>query len=126
MEFNIKQKNCLLTGVILACEVESSEAEIRTFLTVSSFKKGINNECIPWDNVIKSFSEDQNIIFTIHYYSLKASYIEYGYDIHENDLIQNNVIENICGWDNVYKELAKIIDDFSVLRPQWNCDNPLD
>lgn len=123
MEFNIKQVNNLLTGVTLACELDSDTTEIRKFLTVSSFNKKADGKAIPWDNTIKSYDTGDNAIFKIHYYSLSESDMEY--DINNNDLIDNVVINDIHGWEQLYKELLKIVDDLEMLVPEWQCDNPL-
>ena len=122
----MKQVNELLTGVILACELPSDSPEIRMFLTVQSFKKGVDGERIRWNKIIKSYNMGNDSIFILHRYSLLSEYIELNYDIHDNDLTEDVVLDNIIGWDRLYEELSKIIDDLGLLRPQWHCGNPLE
>ncbi|MBQ6250989.1 hypothetical protein [Ruminococcus sp.] len=126
MEFNTQQVNNLLTGVILACELNSNNPKTRRFLTLKSFDIGIDNKRALWDKTVKSYSRGDKALFIIHVYSVPAEYIELNYDIDDYDLTENIMINDIIGWTRLYEELSKIINDFSILLPQWHCDNPLE
>lgn len=125
MELNIKQINELLNGVVLACELNSKTPEIRKFLTVKSFHALSKGKYIPWNNTIK-FCNTDDVVFIIHYYSVFSNFIENDYDIGEEDLVEDIIIDNIYSWNELYHKLSEIIDNFDILTPQWNCDNPLD
>lgn len=126
MELDVKQINNLLTGIVLACELKADKPEIRNFLTVKSFKLDSDGNHHVWDNKIKSADIGDNALFIVHCYSVPAEYIDLDYDIHNGDLIDDVIIDNIIGWDKLYEVLSKYIDDVSILVPQWNCDNPME
>ena len=125
-KFNLKQINHLLTGVILACEVPTQDETNRRFVTIRSFyynHSSKNLQC--WDKNIKSYQEGEHALFRIHVYTVSSESIEKKYDIHENELIENKLME-VIGWQELYANLAKYVRDINKFVPQWHCDNPLE
>ena len=126
MEFDVKQINELLTGIVLACELKSDKSELRRFITVKSFNVDSNDRLMPWDKKIKSADEGNYALFVVHSYSVSAKYIELDYDIDDDCLEDNIVIDDIVGLDKLYEVLSEHLDDLSVLIPQWHIDNPVE
>ncbi|MDO5560362.1 MAG: hypothetical protein Q4F95_12295 [Oscillospiraceae bacterium] len=124
--FETQQVNNLLTGVVLACEVKDSDEEHRKFLTVRSFDISKSGKPAAWDKTVKPYDRGNNALFVVHYYSVKARYMQLNYDIDDNDLTKNIIIDHIYGWDQLYNQLSKFINNYSELKPQWHCDNPLE
>ena len=119
MKFSQYQINCLITGVQLSAEIQSSSPELRHFVTIKGYNKSHR-----LDKILNS-EKIENIFFCIRDYEVESYLIENDFDIHENDLINSFYVKDIVGISNAEKELIKHIPDFSVLVSNWKCSNPL-
>ncbi|MDE6005531.1 MAG: hypothetical protein K2G88_09125 [Oscillospiraceae bacterium] len=124
-EFNFKQINNLLTGVILACELPTHDEINRRFITIHSFEYHSNGELLCWNKKIKSQQEGNNALFRIHVYTVPSEYIAKDYDINEACLTENKLIE-VIGWQELYANILIYIKNLNKFVPQWHCDNPLE
>lgn len=128
--FSVQQINNLLTGIVLAAELESDKPGLRKFLVMDSFQLDESGRRKLWDKKIKKFDKADNAIFDVRCYSLTSedmeNYLKLGYEIESDSLTEDIVIKDIVGWDNLYKALSQFTDDVSILQPQWQCDNPLE
>lgn len=125
MQFDGKQINNLLTGIILACELSGNNNQKR-FITVRSFDLAANGTLLNWDNTIKSYDRGAQAYFRIHVYTVPSEYIENEYDINEDMLSENEYNEDIIGWEALYKHLSKYVTELKMFVPQWHCNNPLE
>lgn len=124
-EFDLKQINNLLTGIILACELPTQDETNRRFITVHSFEYNSNGELLCWDKKIKSQQEGNYALFRIHVYTVPSEYIQKDYDILEDELMENKLIE-VIGWQELYDNLSIYVKELNKFVPQWHCDNPLE
>ena len=123
MELSIKQKNELLTGIILAQELVATIEQTRRFITVKSFE--ISDDRIKsWSKNVPTTFDDLKAKFIVKVYSIKIEYINL--DVDERDCLEYICYEDIYSFDKLYSVLGKYIDDFSGLIPQWNIDNPIE
>ena len=58
-------------------------------------------------------------------YEISGSYYINNWDVTEDCLLSQFYEDGISGTDALEKELRKYIKDFSVLKPEWYCENPL-
>lgn len=123
MELSIKQKNELLTGIVLAQELEATLEQTRRFITVRSFEI-CDNKVKAWSKNVPTSYDDLNAVFVVRVYSIKSEYIDM--DVDERDCSEHEYTGNIHSFEELYKVLEKYIDDFSGLIPQWNVDNPIE
>lgn len=121
--FDIKQLNNLSTGVKLATELKSSNDNLRKFLTVLGYSYN-NGKIIMLDKYINNKSLN-NIFFELRCYEISVDYLNYNWDITEENLESEIYLDDIKGVESLEKELLNYIKDFSVLLPEWNCENPL-
>ncbi len=125
MELSIKQRNELLTGVVLAQELKPVIDGTRRFITVKSFKVNGNGfEC--WTKQLPQNGDYDRAIFTMKVYSIDADYIEKDFDVDENDTSEYSCTDEIKSFELLYIELSKYLSDFTDLKPQWYCDNPIE
>lgn len=123
MELSIKQKNELLTGIILAQELVATIEQTRRFITVKSFE--ISDDWIKsWSKNVPTTFDNLKAKFIVKVYSIKIEYINL--DVDERDCLEYICYEDIYSFDKLYSVLGKYIDDFSGLIPQWNVDNPIE
>lgn len=121
MRLSVKQRNNLCTGVKLAVELVASEKSLRKFLTVQgyTYNKG---KIIKLSKTINTAVYDK-IYFELHCYELPVKYFEEKLDVTEDDLINEIYKENIKGFEELENILSNYIQDFSILTPEWNCEN---
>lgn len=112
MELSIKQKNELLTGIVLAQELEATHEQTRRFFIVRSFAI-CDNKIKPWSKTIPTSFDDLNAVFVARVYSIKSEYIDF--DVDEQDCSEYECIDNIHSFEELYKVLKKYINDFSGL-----------
>jgi hypothetical protein len=125
MELSIKQRNELLTGIILAQELKPVIEGTRRFITVKSFKENENgSEC--WTKQLPQPDDYDRAIFTVKVYSIDVDYIEKDYDVDENDTVEYSCTDDIKSFELLYSKLSKYMNDFIDLKPQWYCDNPIE
>ena len=124
MSLDRSQLNNLITGVKLASELQSSKENIRRFITVFAYEYDENGKYKSLSKVLKSNIEE-DIFFELRIYEISNEYFENNWDICENDLASDARIEDIKGIKNLEIKLKEYLDDLSILKPEWNCDNPL-
>ena len=75
MELSIKQKNELLTGIILAQELAATIEQTRRFITVKSFEIS-DNRIKPWSKNVPAAFDNLEAEFIVKVYSIKIEYIK--------------------------------------------------
>lgn len=123
MELSTKQKNELLTGIILAQELTALTDDTRRFITVKSYDIS-DNRIKPWTGNIPASFDNLKAQFMVRVYSIKSEYIEL--DADERDCSEHILLSEIYSFEELYEILKKYISDFSGLVPQWNVDNPIE
>ena len=124
MQLDTKQINNLCTGVKLAAELESVSPNLRKFITVQGYSYSADGKVINLTKVLNSNTLD-NIYFELRCYELSNDYFINDWDVTEDDLASEVYQDDIKGIDALVSELSNHIQDFSVLKPEWCCDNLL-
>ena len=124
MQLDKNQINNLCTGVKLAAELVSSSPSLRKFITVQGYSYSADGKVINLPKILNSNTLD-NIYFELRCYELSNDYFINDWDVTEDDLASEVYQDDIKGIDELEKELSNYIRDFSVLRPEWYCDNLL-
>ena len=124
MQLNTKQINNLCTGVKLATELKTENVNLRKFLTVQGYSYDDNGKIIRHKKIL-SLSTLDNIYFEVRCYELSVDYYTNNWDVTEDDLASEVYQDDIKGIEALEVELSNYIQDFSVLKPEWECDNLL-
>ena len=124
MQLNTKQINNLCTGVKLATELKTENVNLRKFLTVQGYSYDDNGKIIILKKIL-SLSTLDNIYFEVRCYELSVDYYTNNWDVTEDDLESEVYQDDIKGIEALEVELSNYIQDFSVLKPEWECDNLL-
>ena len=124
MQLNTKQINNLCTGVKLATELKTENVNLRKFLTVQGYSYDDNGKIIRLKKIL-SLSTLDNIYFEVRCYELSVDYYTNNWDVTEDDLASEVYQDDIKGIEALEVELSNYIQDFSVLKPKWECDNLL-
>ena len=124
MQLDTKQINNLCTGVKLAAELESVSPNLRKFITVQGYSYSADGKVINLTKVLNS-NTLYNIYFELRCYELSNDYFINDWDVTEDDLVSEVYQDDIKGIDALETELSNYIQDFSVLKPEWYCDNLL-
>ncbi len=124
MQLNTKQINNLCTGVKLATELKTENVNLRKFLTVQGYSYDDNGKIIRLKKIL-SLSTLDNIYFEVRCYELSVDYYTNNWDVTEDDLESEVYQDDIKGIEALEVELSNYIQDFSVLKPEWECDNLL-
>ena len=124
MQLNTKQINNLCTGVKLATELKTENVNLRKFLTVQGYSYDDNGKIIRLKKIL-SLSTLDNIYFEVRCYELSVDYYTNNWDVTEDDLASEVYQDDIKGIEALEVELSNYIHDFSVLKPEWECDNLL-
>ena len=124
MKFTLVQINNLITGNTLAAELAASAPECRRFVTVKGFEK---NKRGAWQRLSRTINTDkrENAYFKIRIYELPKEFISSGWDVTEDVLTEDTVLDMIQGIPKLEETLGYYLDDFSALEPEWKCENPL-
>lgn len=123
LKLDRKQINDLCTDVTLATELKSEHSDIRKFLTVTGYYYNDDGEKIRLGKFLKSNTD--NIYFILRCYEISVDYYINNWDVTEDDLISEVYQDDIKGIEALELELSKYIQDYSVLKPEWYCDNLL-
>ena len=67
----------------------------------------------------------ETAIFQIRFYELPEEFITNSWDVTEDVLTEDKTIDQLQGIPVLEKELKEYLNDFSVLVPEWKCENPL-
>ena len=67
----------------------------------------------------------ENAYFQIRIYELPKEFISSGWDVTEDVLTEDTVLDMIQGIPKLEETLGYYLDDFSALEPEWKCENPL-
>ena len=124
MELNLRQKNNLLTGVILAQELEPIIEDTRRFITVRSLRKSPDGKLSTWGKKIPSDEDFNSAVYFVKVYSVRSDLMEY--DLLESQLSEYSYFEIIETLESLYSILSGYMNDCDSLVPQWDCDNPLE
>ena len=124
LQMDTKQINNLCIGVKLATELKSENLNLRKFLTVQGYSYDHNGKIIRLKKVLRENTQD-NIYFEVRCYELSKDYWTNNWDVTEDDLASEIYADDIKGIERLKMELSKYINDFSVLKPEWESENPL-
>lgn len=124
LKLNIKQINTLCTGVKLATELKPVNFNLRKFLTIQGYSYGDNGEIVELKKVLNNNTLN-NIYFELRCYEISVDYYINHWDVTEDVLSSQIYKDNIRGIDELELELKNYIEDFSVLKPEWYCENLL-
>ena len=124
MNLSLQQVNNLITGIGLAAELPASAPELRRFVDIHGYElddQGISKQ------LSKFICQDKKdtTLFQIRDYEIEASYIENHWDADKDACASYTCISNLRGISEAEAELSKHLSDFSILLPEWNCDNPI-
>ncbi|MCI8749453.1 MAG: hypothetical protein HFH67_16605 [Lachnospiraceae bacterium] len=124
LKLDTRQINNLYTGVKLATELRATNDNLRKFLTVQGYSYDVNGEIIEFNKILnKNILND--IYFELRCYEISVDYYINHWDVTEDNLINEIYQDDIKGIDALELQLKKYIEDFSVLKPEWYCDNLL-
>ena len=124
MQLDTIQINNLCTGVKLATELKSSNPNLRKFLTIQGYSYDADGEIIGLENILKN-SNINTIYFELRCYKISIEYYDNHWDVTEDDLSSQIYHDDIKGIAALESELKEYIDDYSVLKPEWYCENLL-
>ena len=65
------------------------------------------------------------MFFEIRIYQIPNEYFEKKWDIAEADLVSDIRIKDIKGIDYLEEKINLYVEDLSMLKPEWYCDNPI-
>lgn len=124
MNLSLQQVNDLITGIGLAAELPASAPELRRFVEIHGYE--LDEQGIP-QQLSKFIRQDKKdtVLFIIHDYEIEASYIENHWDADKDACASYTCISNLRGISEAEAELSRHLSDFSLLVPEWDCDNPL-
>lgn len=122
---DMKQINNLCTGVKLAVELKSEEDKLRKFLTVQGYRYNADGQVIRLEKVLNRPDFLDTIYFEVRCYELSVDYYTNNWDVTEDDLASEVYLDDIKGIKALEIVLSDYIQDYSVLRPEWECDNLL-
>ena len=124
MNLSLQQVNNLITGIGLAAELPASAPELRRFIDIHGYE--LDDQGIP-QQLSKFIHQDKKdtALFQIREYEIEASYIENHWDADKDACVSYTCISNLRGISEAEAELSRHLSDFSLLVPEWHCDNPL-
>jgi hypothetical protein len=109
-------------GVKLAAELISSDVNLRKFISVQGYTYNNLGKIIKLQKNISS-EVHNNIYFELRCYEVPIMYFDERLDVTEDDLVNEIYRDNIKGFGELEYVLSSYIQDFSILIPEWNCDN---
>lgn len=124
MPLDIQQRNNLRTGVRLAAELTSTKVNHRKFITVKGYSYNKAGRRSGLKNVLNGISLDE-AFFEVRCYEISNDYYVNRWDVTEDDVLWVACVDDIKGIAKVETELMKYMEDFSILVPEWHCDNLL-
>lgn len=124
LQLDTKQINNLCTGVKLAAELKSSNSNLRKFLTLQGYSYNADGEIIELEKKLNVRILD-NIYFELRCYEISIDYFINHWDVTEDDLSSEIYQDDIKGIDALELILNEYIGDFSILKPEWYCENLL-
>lgn len=124
MQLDTKQINNLCTGIKLAAELKSSNSNLRKFLTIQGYSYDADGEIIELEKSLNARNID-NIYFELRCYEITIDYYINHWDVTEDDLSSEIYQDDIKGIDALELILTEYIEDFSILKPEWYCENLL-
>lgn len=124
MHLSVKQRNNLCVGVKLAAELISTDVNLRKFISVQGYTYNNVGKTIKLQKTISS-EVHSNIYFELRCYEVPIMCFDERLDVTEDDLVNEIYRDNIKGFGQLECVLSSYIQDFSILIPEWNCDNLL-
>lgn len=118
------QINNLITGTPLAAELPAPSPGLRHFVTISGYELDKMGKSRRLSKYVDS-NKIQSAFFQIRDYKIKAIYLENGWDVTEDDCIDYIYVAGLKGIESAEIELSKHLEDFSLLVPEWRCENPI-
>ncbi len=125
LRLDTKQINNLCTGVKLAVELKSEEDKLRKFLTVQGYRYNADGQVVRLEKVLNRPDFLDTIYFEVRCYELSVDYYTNNWDVTEDDLANEVYLDDIKGIKALETVLSDYIQDYSALRPEWECDNLL-
>lgn len=122
MSLDIRQKNNLLAGVKLAAELEPSAPTLRKFITVQGYKYNSDGRKIDLSNFLNA-DNPEDVFYEVYCYEISVDYYTNNWDVSDNDLKNRKRLTDICGVIALEGVLKKYLSDFSILQPEWHCEN---
>ena len=122
MGLDSKQINDLSIGIKLAKELKASELCYRKFSTIQGYIYNDKGHAIKPDKFLKA-NKINDILFEVRIYELSIEYYTNGWDVTEDDLVNEIYIDDIKGIEELELILNKYITDYSDLKPEWYSDN---
>ncbi len=124
MLLNLGQLNNLRTGVRLAAELSTTTINHRKFITVKGYSYNTAGRRVGLKNVLNDISLD-DVFFEVRCYEISNDYYVNKWDVTEDDVVSVAYIDEIKGVKRLEEEIMRFVSDFSLLVPEWNCDNLL-
>jgi hypothetical protein len=131
-KFSTFQQNNLIVGTGLAAEIPSSALELRAFIVIGSYAlrpKGeskLSNMFGPVSRPSKFLNRDHSDLrFRVHKYEIDKKYMGTSYEIALEQLAESIVKRDILNMEQLEKEVAIYLDDFSCLVVVWKFDPSL-
>ena len=123
MNLSLQQINNLITGIGLAAELPASAPELRRFVEIHGYELDEQGNPKRLAKVIRQ-DKKSTTWFQICDYEIEASYIENHWDADKDACVSYTCISNLRGISKAETELSRHLSDFSLLVPEWDCDNP--
>jgi hypothetical protein len=121
---NEAQIKSLITGVKLAAELESSDCNLRCFISLFAYQYNEQGEYVEMTKLLKTV-KDEDIFFLLRKYEIPDEFIKNGWYASDDDLVNSIYVEDIRGFKNLENKLLKYMSDLSSLQPEWKCEIPL-
>ena len=74
---------------------------------------------------VEYLEKSERAFFQIRIYELPEEYVSNGWDVTEDILTEDTVMDMVQGIPRLEETLCHYLADFSVLVPEWQCENPL-
>jgi hypothetical protein len=117
---SIFQKNCLLTGTLLAAELVASCPQRRAFVVVGAYVQTPEGSA----RVSKFLNADHsNVRFWLRKYEVKREDVERY--LADQDLLESVHLTTIESIEALEAELHPYVEDLQHLQVSWKVDDPL-
>ncbi|GCE14141.1 hypothetical protein [Tengunoibacter tsumagoiensis] len=121
-QFNVFQKNNLITGTHLAVEITSSFPNHRAFVVIGSYEKTLKGHARPSSILNRDYSD---LRFWFRQYEVDEKFIGSNEDISVEQLANHVFKKDIDSLEHLENELEVYLQDFSLLKPVWRFDPKL-
>lgn len=122
LKLDLRQCNHLRTGVRLAAELTPSRSNHRKFITIASYRCDTEGRRIALTKILNSISLEE-VFFEVFCYEISNDYYVNNWDVSKEELLCVANTKDIQGIEKLETEIRKHLQDFSLLVPEWHCDN---